>query len=83
MGRKAIKVVFLVFVSLSLIGCAGSRGMIKVTEIEPLTTPVCDQLDEYVTNDTNMEQREKDRWLRSTDILRKVMEKAMEGISEQ
>jgi len=64
-----------VVASFALAGCAG-RGMIHVSEVGPLIGNVADRHDAYVTEDEDLSTVERRVALRSSEILRRVVEEA-------
>lgn len=62
-----------------IIGTSGccSPGTIVASEVAPLAQRVADRHDAYVKGDNGLTQSQKDRYLRSTAILRTVFTRAM------
>lgn len=59
---------------LFLVGCASN--MIRVEAIAPLIDIVAERHDGYVENDSSLELGKKEAYLRSTELLRRLMEEA-------
>lgn len=68
---KRFAVVFL----LGLAGCAPT-GYVKASEIEPLYLHVDKRHDAYVKNDPALTEAQRKRFLRSSAIMRLVLEEA-------
>ncbi len=66
---------YLLVTSLFLLS-ACSSGMIHVDAIEGLVEPLTARHDAYVQNDENLSDELKGDYLRSSDILRAVLEEA-------
>jgi hypothetical protein len=64
----------LILPMLMLAGCASN--MIRVEAIDPLIQIVADRHDDYVENDSSLELGKKEAYLRSTELLRRLMEEA-------
>lgn len=65
----------LVVTAVASLGCS-SKGTIHVDAIETLVMKVSERHDRYVTTDPTLVESEKADFLRSTEILRKVIEAA-------
>ena len=59
-----------------LTGC--SRGMIDVNAVDDLVYEVANRHDVYVAGDQNISEGARVDYLRSTELLRKIMEEASE-----
>ena len=57
-------------------GCC-APGTIQASEVAPLASRVSDRHDAYVTGDPGLTDKQKERMLRSTAILRTVFSRAM------
>ncbi len=68
----------LVVTAVASLGCS-SKGTIHVDAIETLVMKVSERHDRYVTTDPTLVESEKADFLRSTEILRKVIEAAKES----
>lgn len=77
MKRKIIFIV-LVVSALTLGGCV-SRGTIPAADIEPLIEVVGERHDAYVEADESLSEAQKGVALRSTALLRKVVQEARDG----
>lgn len=70
---------FLVLVVLALAsilgGCSGG-GSIRGDALAPIATPILNRHDNYVANDTGLSQVEKDTALRSSAIMRDMIQAA-------
>lgn len=78
MNKKATAFLFVVMaivIPMLALSCA-SRGAIQVDAIETLVEKVSERHDQYVTADPNLSEGDKADFLRSTDLLRKVIEAA-------
>lgn len=68
-----------VMILVAAFASCSSPGMVNVNEIAPLAEPVMDRHDEWLMQMENVSESDRARWLRSTEILRTVFEKAREG----
>ena len=73
---RYLLVVFLA-ASLSSCGIFSSAGKVEAAALEGPVTKVTERHDTYVAEDANLSDLEKRTYLRSSELLRKVVEEAM------
>lgn len=73
-GTKVTGVLLLAVLALPLAGC--QTGMVRVDAIEPALTSVMERHDTYVKEDPNLTELAKEIYLRTTELLRKLLEEA-------
>jgi hypothetical protein len=73
-GTKVTGVLLLAVLALPLAGC--QTGMVRVDAIEPALTSVMERHDTYVKEDPNLTDLMKEIYLRTTELLRKLLEEA-------
>ena len=61
-----------------LLAVGGCKGMIAVDSVDGILQPVLDRHDAYVTADPNLAVVERSTFLRSTELLRRVVDTAKE-----
>lgn len=61
--------------ALAATGCS-QPGMVSVSAIDAPVNAVCDRHDAYVEADTSLSDLEKETYLRTTTLLRRVVEEA-------
>jgi len=75
--KNAAQVIVLVMLPLFMIGC--TKGMIRADAIDGLTTDVCDRHDAMISGKIDpktISEADKATYLRSTLLLRKVLQEA-------
>lgn len=79
-GKTAIAALtslLMLFLMFAPMGCAGAKkGYIHVSSVRPLANKILDRHDKYVDKDKSLSTADKLRYLRSTAIIRKVMDEA-------
>jgi hypothetical protein len=75
MKRIAILAVTLV----SLACLTSCTGMISAASVDPLIRTVSDRHDAYVNGDQSLSQVQRETYLRSTTLLRKLLDEAAAG----
>jgi len=73
-GTKVAGALLLVVLFMPAMGC--QKGMIHVDAIEPALTSVIERHDAYVKADQTLTELAKEIYLRTTELLRKLMEEA-------
>lgn len=62
--------------ALTLVGCGG-RGMIRASVLQGVMDPVLDRHDTYVQADGSLTPVEQETFLRSSELLRQVVDTAV------
>ena len=80
--KKRITLLFALCASLFFTACKATGDMVKVGEIDGLVRNVCDRHDSLVNGTlkfSEMSEQKRASYLRSTAILRKVLDAALEA----
>lgn len=72
----------LLFVLPLVFGGCSSSDCIKAGNIEGVTRPILDRHDAYVQQDETLEEFSKKAFLRSSELLRKVLDEATGKVKE-
>jgi hypothetical protein len=73
-STKVTGVLLLAVLALPLAGC--HPGMVRVDAIEPALTGVMERHDTYVKEDPKLSELAKEIYLKTTELLRKLLEEA-------
>lgn len=73
---RAAMAVLLLIVAACFVGCASDEGTVRVDALEPLLEGVMTRHDHYVAGDETLTVEEKQIYLESTELVRRLFEVA-------